>query len=378
MRSLIFNSLEIKRAIIHKILERKETDACSQVEENNTIIHCTPKMTLMIIERLLDAMGRKGKGFYLEIGDVAPSSLFMQCNGLDRRTDNEFIATSQALATKLAGLQTKGAIPDSYLMFIEAKDMSYQRGAPVYITIKAEPHSAFQHNGTAVDVLENLFLSPSQKLYKVGILYEDDNNVVGEEEKAFPNSHFSGYVFDEQFTGSSNLAKYFYEGFLGFTLLHNGPLQSKKFYDLTSSIIMTKVPVEDREDLLDALKTVFNADVSIWIRPNEFVENYVADSTLKAVFIAKVVSKLPASILKSSELLDFSLHKRRLNFGEYYISGPDENFAEKVRVIKTQEELASLDLNDPNHTILVMPGKPNINKPKKQRPNGPRRESAVS
>lgn len=372
MRSLSFNSLEIKRVIIHKILERKEHDACSLVEETDEIIECTPRMKLMIIERLLDAMGRRGKGFYLEIGDVASDSYFMLCNGLLRKKASEFISVSKVLATKLAGLQTKGEIPDSYLMFIEAVDKTYH-DTPMYITIKAEPHAAFKQTGNIVELMENLFLSPSQKLYKVGILFENHD-----EEKAFPNDNFGGYVFDEQFNGTSNLAKYFYEGYLGFTLLHNGPLQSKKFYDLTSGLIMSKAPLEDRDDLLDALKTVFKADVSIWIRPNEFVENYVGDPTLKSLFIAKVVSKLPSSILKSVELLDFSLSNRKVNFGAFSITGPDSEFADKVRVIKNKDELDKIDFNNPNQTVVVMPGRPHVNKPKKPRPDGLRRASVAS
>jgi hypothetical protein len=372
MRSLTFNSLDIKRVIIHKILEKKKEDACSLVEETNAIIECTPRMKVMIIERLLDAMGRKGKGFYLEVGDISSDSYFVLCNDLLRKKDPEFISVSKTLATKLAGLQTKGEIPNSYLMFIEAIDRTYH-DTPIYITIKAEPHSAFKQTGDMVELMENLFLSPSQKLYKVGILYEDSN-----EEKAFPNDNHSGYVFDEQFTGTSNLAKYFYEGYLGFTLLHNGPIQSKKFYDLTSALIMNKAPMEDRDDLLDALKTVFKADVSIWIRPNEFVDNYIGDATLKALFIAKVVNKLPASILKSSELLDFSLQNRKVSFGAFSISGPDAEFAEKVRVIKSRAELDEIDFNNPNQTVVVMPGRPHLNKPKKPKPDGLRRAGTPS
>ena len=152
MRQLIFNSLTIKRAIIHKILERKETAACSLVDESDEIIDFNPKMTLTLIERLLDAMGRKGKGFYLEIGDVSSDSYYKLCDNLNKKSDNDFVSTSKELATKLAGLQRKGNIPDSYLMFIEAIDESYHN-KPVYITIKAEPHSAFKRTGKSIEIL---------------------------------------------------------------------------------------------------------------------------------------------------------------------------------------------------------------------------------
>ena len=279
MRQLSFNSLDIKRAIIHKILERKPEHACSLVEETNVVIPFTPKMTLMLIERLLDAMGRKGKGFYLEIFDVAAGSFFLTCNNLNRKDDSEFIVASKHLATKLAGLQTQEIIPDSYLLFIEAVDRTYKNGSPVYIAIKTEPHAAFRHTGNVVEVLEGLFLSPSQKLYKVGILFDDDNT-----ESPYPNSAYSGFLFDDQFGGKSSLAKYFYEKFLGFSDKHNGALQSKIFHDLTHALIMTKAPLDEREKLLDALKVTFVSDVSPTLRPNEFGEHYIEDPLLKAQF----------------------------------------------------------------------------------------------
>jgi hypothetical protein len=372
MRQITFNSLEYKRAIIHTILERKQEDACSLVEETNEIIPFNPRMTVMLTRRLLDAMGRKGKGFNLEVWDVAPESFYSTCHNLHRKSDAEFIAASKHLATKLAGLQTQGIIPDSYLLFIEAVDRTYKNGSPVYIAIKTEPHEALKHTGTAVEVLDGLFLSPSQKLYKVGMMFEDENA-----DRPAPNDCYSGYLFDESFGGTSNLAKYFYDKFLGFSAKHNGALQSKDFYEMTRGLIMSKAPVEDRDRLLGALKSVFTVDVSPTIRPSDFGEHYIAEPTFKAHFTAKVVSKLPGSFLKDKTLIGNALKNRKVSFGEFSITGPDEDFASKVKQIKTRQELESIDLTDPNVTVLLMPGKPHVPKSKK-RPDGRPRTSPAT
>jgi hypothetical protein len=372
MRQITFNSLEYKRAIIHKILERQPQDACSLVEETDEIISFTPRMTMMLTQRLLDAMGRKGKGFYLEIWDVAPSSFYNTCHNLHRKNDADFITASKHLATKLAGLQTQGVIPDSYLLFIEAVDRTYQNGSPVYIAIKTEPHEALKHTGNVVEVLDGLFLSPSQKLYKVGMLFEDENF-----ERPAPNDRYAGYLFDELFGGKSNLAKYFYEKFLGFSAKHNGALQSKDFYDLTHGLIMGKASVEDRERLLDALKSVFTVDVSPIIRPSDFGEHFISDPLFKGHFTAKVVNNLPGSFLKDNTLINTALKNKKVSFGAFSITGPDEDFASKVKVIKTQDELENIDLSDPNVTVIMMPGKPNVRKTK-TRPNGRSRTSPAS
>lgn len=363
MRLLDFNSLQIKRGIIHKILERKPENATSLVAETNEIISFTPRMTLMLIQRLLDAMGRKGKGFYLEIWDVAPNSFFSTCHNLNRKNDTEFIAASKHLATKLAGLQTQEVIPESYLLFVEAIDRTHHNGSPMYIAIKTEPHEAFKHTGRIVEVLDGLFLSPSQKLYKIGILFEDDNP-----ELAAPNNNYAGYLFDEQFGGKSSLAKYFYEKFLGFSDKHNGALQSKNFYDFTHALIMGKASLDEREKLLDALRILFTTDVSPTVRPSDFSEHYITDSSLKAQFLIKVVNKLPGSFLKDVSLINTTLQSRKVNFGAFSITGPDKDFASKVREIKTQKELESIDITDPTITVIVMPGKPHMKKPNKAKP----------
>ena len=371
MRQITFNSLVYKRAIIHKILERQPQDACSQVEETHEVIAFSPKMTITLTQRLLAAMGRKGKGFYLEIWDVAPSGFYATCHNLHRKNDADFIAASKHLATKLAGLQTQGVIPESYLLFIEAIDETYNGGSPVYIAIKTEPHDAFKHTGTVVEVLEGVFLSPSQKLYKVGMLFEDDNP-----ELAAPNDAYAGYLFDEQFGGQSSLAKYFYDKFLGFSAKNNGALQSKNFYDLTHSLIMSHAPVDDRGRLLESLRAVFTNDLAPVIRPSEFGEHFIAEPSLQGRFIAKVVNKLPGSFLKDKTLITTALKNRKVNFGAYSITGPDDDFADKVKVIKTRDELQDIDLTDPNITVIVMPGKPNV-KPK-AKPNGRPRTSPAA
>ena len=120
---------------------------------------------------------------------------------MDRVDKAEFIKRSQNIADLLAGAQTRTNIRSGYLMVIEATDGQYNK-EPVYIVIKAEPQEGLRRNNKELEHIKDIVMSPAQKFYKVGVLYQDSN-----EGKTYPNDSFSGYVFDEQFnSGNSSLS----------------------------------------------------------------------------------------------------------------------------------------------------------------------------
>lgn len=354
MRVLNFQGLSIRRMISHVILEKQPKDQCSVATLSDELLTFDAEMERLILKRLQDAMGRKGKGFYLEIGNSAPSSFFGQCLDLDRVDRPSFIQRSQHIADLLAGVQTRANIKSGYLMIIEAQD-NLHREQPVYIIIKAEPQEALRQNEKALEHIKEVVMSPAQKFYKVGVLYKDDNDG-----KTYPNDCYSGYVFDEQFSsGNSSLSTYFYRDFLGFDFTNNGPIQTHKFYEKTNEFIAKQVKDDDqREELLDALRVLVKTDTAEFIRPRDFANDYLASDEQKALFNATVAAEFPELVQKDTALLDFSLKTRKLRFDDVQISGPDSHFAEHVRVIKNRDELLNLDTSNENYTILRVLGRP--------------------
>ncbi|TGE03330.1 nucleoid-associated protein [Hymenobacter fodinae] len=355
MRQLNFQALTIRRMASHSILEKQPTAQTSIADVTDELLDFTYDLQQLILSRLQAALGRKGKGFYLEIADSAPSSFFGQCVDLEKVNDPTFLKRSQNIAHLLAGSQNRSNIKAGDLYVIEAVDSSYQN-SPVYIVIKAEPHEGVRRNKKSLEHLKDIVLSPSQKLYKVGVLYKDEN-----EGKTYPNDSFSAYLFDEQFgSGSQTLSSYFYKEFLRFDYTNNGPIQTKIFYDKTRDFIDKNIKDEDkREELGEALRVLLKTDNAQYIRPKEFAQHYLETDEQQALFNATVSRDFPPMVEKNSQLVDFSLKTRKIRFGDAQVSAPDSNFNNHIQVIKSQNDLMNLDPSDDSYTILKVAGKPN-------------------
>ncbi|WP_303312683.1 nucleoid-associated protein [Hymenobacter sp. BT730] len=360
MRQLNFQTLSIRRMIGHVIHEKQQHEQCSVAELSSELLTYDSEMERLIKRRLQDAMGRKGKGFYLEVANSSPSSFFGISHNLNTADNDEFVRRSQAIATLLAGAQRRASIKSGFLFIIEATDASF-RNLPIFIVIKAEPQEALRRNAHALEHVTDLLMSPSQKFYKVGVLYRDDND-----DKTYPNDSYSGYVFDEQFTNlNSGLSGYFYSEFLGFDYMNNGPLQTKHFFELTTKFLEADIKdLDKREELAEALRVMVKTDNSELLRPRDFAEHFLDSDEDKAIFNHKVSNEFPDMLQKDTSLLDFTLKTRKIKFNDVQISGPDNDFAENVQVIKNEDQMANLDPKNENYTILKIIGRPSLVKQK--------------
>jgi len=354
MRQLNFQALTIRRMASHTILEKQLKDQTSVADVSDSLLGFDFDLQQLILKRLQAVLGRKGKGFYLEIGDSAPSSFFGQCHDLDRVNDQTFIKRTQDIAHLLAGSQNRANIKAGDLYVVEAIDSSY-KNEPVYIVIKAEPHEGARRNNNALEHLKDIVLSPSQKLYKVGVLYKDEN-----EGKTYPNDIYSAYLFDEQFGNGSNLSAHFHKEFLRFDHTNNGPIQTKNFYDKTRDFIDKNIKDEEkREELGEALRVLIKTDNAEYLRPREFAQHYLESDEQKALFNATVANSFPDMVQKDNELVDFALKTRKVRFDGVQVSALDAEFADRVQLIKSQDEIANLNASDESYTILKVAGKPN-------------------
>jgi hypothetical protein len=240
-------------------------------------------------------------------------------------------------------------------MVIDAID-TFNKNEPVYIVIKAEPQEALRRNASTLEHVKDLVMSPAQKFYKVGILYQDMK-----EGDNYPNNSFSGYMFDEQFNaGNSTLSAYFYKRFLGFDHTNNAPIQTKNFYEKTNAFIEKNVKDDDeREELADALRVLVKTDNAVSLHPRDFVKDYLEPGEQQALFNATVADTLPEMLSKDTSLLDFTLKTRKVKFDDVQISAPDNTFAQHVHVIKNRSKLDNIDLNDNSYTLVKIAGKPN-------------------
>ena len=141
--------------------------------------------------------------------------------------------------------------------------------------IKAEMQSGFQRRLGAAKVvtefLENIFLTPATRLYKLALFISGDAEVTA-------TTKWRCFVFDSNITAArrENAAVYFYDGFLGCAFPENGKYETAKFFDLTREFVRTSVNDRDlRRDLGDALFAFVKVDQAPTFTSQQFGDTYL-------------------------------------------------------------------------------------------------------
>lgn len=355
-----YNALTIRRVIMHKVIAKTAASESATVEYETAILGVEPNVISMIKQRLIEAAGKNSRAFELELSNISPGSFYELCFDLSQQNDSQFIARSGAMADLLAGAQNRSYMSGGYFILIEAQDPTDM--SAVYVVIKADLHEALKYEAgdtqSKIQFLDKIFLSPSQKLFKLGILYEKtiDQTKTG-------NERFGCFLFDDQFRSDGKPAEYFYKDLLGFSIDKNHKIQSKLFYDKTESFIFSNISdSKKRKDLIGALKSVFSVSVDGLINPTSFAESVFEPGAVRDSYKAQVARSLPSSFVKDRTLVDHALNTRNFNFPDKIkVVGPEVNFDHKVQIIDSQESMSGLDPSSSEYTILKIKGKPYSN-----------------
>lgn len=345
---------------MHHVIAKEPNRDHATTEYETSLLHIAPQVLSTIKERLMNASGRDSKAFEMEIGNTTTDSFYDLCKDLKTASDDVFITRSQEIAELLASTQRKTTIPGGYLIVIDAFDGNTQDA--VYISIKAELHEALKYNRangqSQIELLEKVFLSPSQKLYKIGILYEKPTPANND-----PNAKYGGFLFDDQFRAEGYPAEYFYKEFLGFSVENNSKIQSRKFYDRTEKFIKEKIDdYAIKDDLLKALKLEFTVNTNELITPASFGRTYFIDNDTLDEYMTTVVEDLPSSFVKDRKLIETKLNKKKIDFPDNInINGPDASFDDSVSLVDDMEQFRQLNPFDSSYTVVRIAGKPFTN-----------------
>jgi hypothetical protein len=309
----------------------------------------------LLLKRISKAAQNPAKSFELEIENHSAGSFFDICRDMKNMDDDEFLKASQDLAYLLASCQKRNSIPGGYLIVIDAVD---RLDNAVYIAIKAELQEALRYEWTSKEstlrLLDDIFLSPGQKLFKIGIIFERL-----EEEYSYPNNEFGCFLYDEQFRIDSVPAEFFYKDFLGFSTFTNGKIQSKRFYEATSSFISNNFveEPEKKSDLLKALKQEFMANPDEYVKPVDFANSYFDNPEKQVYYNEEVAPYLPQAIAKDYSLIKGKLERKKLLFpNDILVSGPEKTFDFSVQIIRSKEELEELDFEKESFTLIKISG----------------------
>jgi nucleoid-associated protein YejK len=353
-----FNNLEIHHAVMHTVKKKEDPHETAQPEFEDEQLTLDDSVTDVIRERLINAMGKASKAFQLDILHEHNGSFYSFAESLRDADDEQFMSVSRGITSLLASSQTKTTIPGGYLLILNCSDDLRK----VLIVIKAEPHEALMkaEGESQITLLRQVFLSPSQKLYKIGILSEREELTGTDWDDLDKNDKYEAFLFDDQFRVKSTPAEYFYKDFLGFTIEENAKIQSQRFYDITEQFIKDNFDdIDDKEGLLRILKDEFNYNQSASVSPAEFADTYFPVELAES-YKYSTQFELPSSLIKDPVLIRNKISRRKVEFpGQLTLTGPDESFDDRVKLITGNSIYQEIEqANVAQFTFVRIAGRP--------------------
>jgi len=352
----------IHRIIVHKIFEKKRDEDVSGVEYSEELLTTSDRAKELLKKRILKSFSKHSYFFKAEISNIEDNSFFSisqniisNISNTDENQNEIFIKNSVDLANNLSLAQTKGTIRDSILIVVDFEDENEKKGV---LLIKAELHQALTtkklDGRKFLELLDGIFLSPQEKLYKIGLMIEDSNT-----EGVYPNNSFSAYLFDSQFATKKMPAKYFYDVFLGFSLNKNSKILTKEFYFAVYKFAKEEVTnFAISQDIISSLRAYMkNNDVRINAR--NFMDIHIPND-FQYSFQDKVLSIFTFDFKKDTTQVWNQFKKRNFYFGsnkKIRLEIADEVFNSDVKFIENVENLSEIDYIE-DYSIVLFKGKP--------------------
>lgn len=351
--------LKIKRLIVHRIIERILSQPCATVISESKIINLNSKAEEILFKRIISAAGKESNAFIMGIKETSNGTFFDYATKLNKANEKDFIKISIDIAELLAENQIRMGLSGAYLLVIDGYNDLTKKS--ITIVIKAELQEALKHSNendqSVIEVLEKVFLSPAQKLFKIGVIIENDIDVLDDK---IDVKNYTGLLFDSQFRADLTPAAYFYKDFLGFSIDENDKIQTKLFYDKTDEFIKDNIKdYTEKSQQLNYLKNYFLVDKESLLQPSQFAKKLFTDTNILDKFTIDVVNELPSTFSKDIVLIKAKLEKRSIRFkNNITISGPEQKFNDSVTVVTDLSDLSQNDIKSTTYTILKIAGKP--------------------
>lgn len=331
-----FKELDIHKVIIHKVIAK--TQASPSYPDYADECHNLDIETQTTLKSRISSAVKKSKRFFeTDIEQIHAGSFFAIANNLNYCNAEDFYTKSKSIADLAAVAHDNMKIPGGLLIIIDATIDSVSKAT---IVIKAEMQEALILKGTSVELMKELFLSPSHELYKIGILVHRDRNT-------FTQNAFQTYVFDDQFNSQSkDLAIYFYKDFLGFTTSKNDKLKTKNFLNAYTAFVDNHIQEpQTRIHLKQLIKADFRESESPLIDPSSYLTYFSTNDQAKEKFEKQVLSEYPISFSKNTTLLDASLQKTSINItSKMRLVGDSSEIDGKVEIINPKNDNARTQL----------------------------------
>lgn len=324
-------NLTVNRICLHEVHRRPDEGPQKKPTYGAGLLHLGTEAMDAFRQRVVAAFKANAQCMEMSIRDFGPGSVVAHGVELLGKRGQNFVAKSQVFADALANAQASRQIPGGLMVVFDGTVGN--PATPFFGLMKAELHEGFiKKEDLQAEFVNDLFLSPKTKLYKIGLFIEDGAKI----RPALPKG-WQPIVYDSAMTASQRdgAATYFYSTFLGLNVPDDAAQQVKRFFEETKEFIRsTKLAEEDKVELFNGLYAYLKLDKGNTVQTSKFGKTYMEDD-LADDFLAHMKGKRfpTAAIAKDISELSGMLRWRKLKFPRSItLTGPPDAISELVSI----------------------------------------------
>jgi len=333
------SNMQIEKIILHRVYDNNTDGNITPPKISDNFTTIEPEGLATLQNRIVKSIGEDSHSIQMRVIDNTEGSAYQICKSIIFASDdNEKIRLSAQLAHKLARAQIGRNTPGGILIIISGLIGSNNDRKHFVGIIKAELHDGFNVDENQsiliLHLLTSLLLTPQQKFYKIGIFINENSTASSEE---VDDNDYSILVYDHLMNRreSNQLARYFFDSFLGCDYSINDKSLTRDFYYRTKDFI-------DVQNFPEEEKIEFNTSLNSYLRNQQQATVLVADfgndnfsPEIRDNYsnFMRSVSFPDHAISKDICFLENILKFRRLKFSsDVKIIAPSRNFDQIIHI----------------------------------------------
>lgn len=330
-------NVTIGRVCLHEVHRRPETGPQLKPTYGQGQLKLDPEAMGHFRSRVIAAFKTNAQSMQMSIREHDAGSIIEVGAALVETPTRDFVRHSRAFADALATAQSSRQIPGGLMVVFDGT--LGNPATPFFGLMKAELHEGFiKTSDLQARFVNDLFLSPKTKLYKIGLFISD-----GAVPRPDLPEGWRAVVYDSAMTSAQrdNAATYFYSTFLGLDVPHNAAQQVKKFFEQTKSFIKaTNLPENEKVDLYNGLYSYLKLDKGNTVQTSRFAKTYMQEDLADDYLQHMRKLRFPTeAIPKDVSEVGGMLRWRKLRFPRAItLSGPPDAVRDLVTVDKFEGE----------------------------------------
>lgn len=349
--AISLENFTINRLVIHEIYKREGTGSVPPTL-NRALTALDANGNAELQKRVVEAVGHNSHAIEMDVVQTDDGSVYANVSPFlnSVMSDEDFIVMSHRLVHKLVSSQTSQLVPGGVVLIFQGTTSS--RNHKCIGVIKADKLSGFAvstSDATAImDFLNNLLLTPQQKLYKVALLTRKSE---GEQGSGAPDD-IAVAIFDSNNNKAASNASaiYFYDTFLGCAFQRNNDVLTKDFFNHTKDFITKKSGLNGvkQVEVMSALYVYMKVRIDNRLNVGSFAQEYFEQPEIRDNYQAYMASKrVPATdIVRDNSMIASKLKRRRIKFtNSVDIYAPIDDFSNNVEIVESNADSTTLKIN---------------------------------